>query len=223
MSQTPLSTVMVLVALPPVSALGQSTSPRAGANETCPGPVYERKDVSRPAAFRTPEVSITKEALARGEKVQVVLSAVLCRTGRVTDIGVSKGAPNGMTDKVVEAIRLMKFTPAENDGQAVSQVARFDFRFGFIGERHPLAHGQLEGRRIESVEVSGYRDELKNDIHECLKLLSGEFYNKEQVDRVWLKLMESANFDNEASTLRIEEGEFGGLGIVFELKEKKKP
>jgi TonB family protein len=218
-----LSTLIVLSGLSTISAFGQDTrSPDYAANETCAGRVYERKEVSRPAEFRTPEVSMTKEALARGQKVQVVLSAVLCRTGRVTDIAVSKGAPDGMTDKVVAAIRLMKFTPAENDGQVVSQAAKFDFSFGFIGERHPLAHGPLEGRTIESVEVGGYRRKLKNEVEECVKRLSGELYNKEQIERVWRKLIESSDFDREASTLRIEEGERGGLGIVFELKEKAK-
>ena len=222
MSQTLLSTFIVLVALFPISALGQDPSPGAGAYETCDGPIYERKDVSRPAEFRVPVVNMTKEALARGQKLQVMLSAVLCRTGRVTDIRVSKGAPNGMTDRVVEAIRLMKFTPAEDRGQPVSQAAKFEFTFGFIGERRPLAQGPLEGRRIDSVEVGGYRKELKNQIDECMKLLSGEFYNKEQVKRVWRKLIDSGDFDKEASTLRIEEGDRGGVGIVFELKEKAK-
>jgi len=224
MSHTLLSTLIALSALSlgATSAFGQDTKPGDAANETCAGRVYERKEVSRPAKFRTPHVSMTKEALARGQKLEVVLSAVLCRTGHVTNIEVSKGAPDGMTDKVVEAIRLMRFTPAQNDGQMVSQVTRFDFRFGFIGERHPLAQGPLEGRRIESVEVGGYRKELKNEIDESIKILSGEFYNKEQVERVWRKLIESGYFDREASTLRIEEGERGGLGIVFELKEKGK-
>jgi TonB family protein len=222
MTHTPLSTLIVL-SVCTISAFGQDTRPPDyAANETCTGRVYERKEVSRPADFRMPEVSMTKEALARGQRVQVVLSAVLCRTGRVTDIEVSKGAPDGMTDKVVEAIRLMKFIPAENDGQVVSQKTKFDFGFGFIGERHPLAQGPLEGRRIESVEVGGYRGKLKNEVEESVKLLSGELYDKEQIERVWRRLIESGDFDREASTLRIEEGVRGGLGIVFELKEKAK-
>jgi TonB family protein len=214
---------LLLVAVFPTSALGQGTSPVTGANETCAGPVYGRKDVLRPAEFKVPVLGMTKEALARGQKVQVILSAVLCRTGQVTDIEVSKGAPDGMTDTVVEAIRLLKFKPAENNGETVSQLAKFDFRFGFIGERHPLAQGPLEGRTIDLIEVGGYREELKSEIDECLKLISGNLYNKEQIERVWRKLIELGDFDREASTLRIEEREMsGGLGLVFELKPKTK-
>jgi TonB family protein len=223
MSQSLLSIFIVLVAVFPICALGQGTRPGTGPDETCAGPVYERKEVLRPAEFKVPVLAMTKEALARGQKVQVVLSAVLCRTGQVSDIEVSKGEPDGMTDRVVEAIRLLKFKPAENNGQAVSQVIKFDFRFGFIGEPRPLAQGPLEGRRIDSVEVGGYREELRSEIDECLKVLSGRLYDKEQVERVWRKLIELGDFDREASRLRIEESEtFGGLGLVFELKAKTK-
>jgi hypothetical protein len=166
---------------------------------------------------------MSKEDLARGQRLNVVLSAVLCRTGQVTDIEVSKGEPGGTTDEVVEAIRLMKFKPAENNDQPVSQMARFDFKFGFLGERHPLAQGPLEGRTIDVVEVGGYSEELKGEIDECIKLISGNLYDKEQLDRVWQKLIELGDFDRQASTLRIEESEAsGGLGIVFELKAKTK-
>jgi TonB family protein len=185
--------------------------------------VYEMKEVSRRAEFRVPVVTMTKEDLARGQRLHVVLSAVLCRTGQVTDIEVSKGEPGGTTDEVVEAIRLMKFKPAESNGQPVSQAMRFDFTFGFLGERHPLAQGPLEGRTINLVEVGGYREEQKGEIDECIKLISGNLYNKEQLERVWQKLMELGDFDRQASTLRIEESDMpDGLDVVFELKEKTK-
>ena len=213
---------IVLTALFDPSVLAQDTNHLAVTDETCAGLVDERIEVSRPAKITLPDVGMSKEALAKGQKVQVALSAVLCRTGRVTDIVVSKASPDGMTERVVEAIRLMKFTPAINDGQEVSQVAKFDFRFGFIGERHPSAQGTLEGRMIDSVEVGGYREELKEEINECVKRLSGQLYSKEQVERVWRMLLESGDFDREASKLRIEESEMGGLGVVFELKERPK-
>src|SRR3954470_13081374 len=119
MRQSLLSTLIVLIALFNTSALGQEIIPDAGADHTCVGPVYERKDVSRPAQFRTPDVGMTKEALARGQKAQVILSSVLCRTGQVTDVVVLKGSPEGMTERVIEAVRRMKFTPAMKDGQEV--------------------------------------------------------------------------------------------------------
>ena len=222
MRRIALLAFIVLTALYDTPALTQDTEHVADKDETCAGLVYERKAVSRPAKITLPYVGMSKEALAKGQKVQVALSAVLCRTGRVTDIVVSKSSPDGMTERVVEAIRLMKFTPAIKDGQEVSQVAKFDFRFGFIGERHPEAQGPLNGRMIDSVEVCGYREELKFEINEWMKLLSGKLYSKEQVEHVWRMLLESGDFDSEASKLRIEENEMGGLGVVFELKERPK-
>jgi TonB family protein len=222
MRRIALLAFIVLTALFDTSALAQDIKHVAVTDETCAGLVYERKEVSRPAKITLPNVGMSKEALAKGQKVQVALSAVLCHTGRVTDIVVSKGSPDGMTERVVEAIRLMKFTPAMKNGQEVSQVAKFDFRFGFIGERHPLAQAPLEGRMIDSVEVNGYREELKDEIDKCMKLLSGQLYSKEQVEHVWRMLLESGDFDREASKLRIEESEMSGLAVVFELKERPK-
>ena len=216
MRRIALLAFMVLTARFETSALAQDLV----MDEACAGRVYERKEVSRPAEITLPDVGMSKETLAKGQKVEVALSAVLCHTGRVTDIVVSKGSPDGMTERVVEAIRLMKFTPAIKNGQEVSQVAKFDFRFSFLGERHPLAQGPLEGRMIDSVEVCGYRAELKEEINECMRLLSGQLYSKEKVEHVWRMLLQSGDFDREASKLRIEESEMSGLAVVFELKER---
>lgn len=221
MKQTLLATFIVLTALFDTSVWGQNPKHESVTNETCVGPVYSRKEVSRPAEFKRPIVGMTKEALAAGRKARVTLSAVFCHTGRVTDIEVSQGSPDGMTESVVEAIRLIKFTPAEKDGRAVSQVVKFDFRFGFIGERRPLAQGPLEGRRIDLVEVGGYRKELEDDMQNFMKL-SGQLYNKVQIELAWRMLLESGDFDPEASVLRIEERDLGGLALVVELKQKTK-
>jgi len=216
-----LAAFVVLTALFDTSALGQNPKHESDTNETCVGPVYAKKEVSRPAEFTRPIVGMTKEARARGQRVRVTLSAVLCHTGRVTNIEVSQGAPDGMTESVVEAIRMIKFIPAEKDGQTVSQVVRFDFNFGFIGEPRPLAQGPLEGRRIGMVEVGGYRKELEDDMQNFMKL-SGQLYDKVLVERAWQMLLESGDFDREASVLRIEEGNFGALAIAVELKQKTK-
>jgi TonB family protein len=217
-----LLALIILTAPFHTPALAQDIKHVAVTDETCAGLVYERKEVSRPAKFTLPDVGMSKEALAKGQKVQVALSAVLCHTGRVTDIVVLKGSPDGMTERVVNAIRLMKFTPAIKNGQEVSQLAKFDFTFSIIGERHPLAQGPLEGRMIDSVEVCGFQEDLKDEINESMKLLSGQLYSRAQVEHVWRTLLELGDFDREASKLRIEESERNGLGIVVELKEKPK-
>ena len=192
--------------------------------EKCAEPVYKHSDASRKATFNSrPSPSLTDEAIANAVRGQVVLSAVLCRTGRVTDIQVIEGLPFGVTERAVEAVGQARFSPAEKDGQPVSVATRFVFKFSYIGERRPLAQGSLVGRMIESVEVGGYREGQGDDLWERMKTRGGQVYNKEHIEQDWRMLLAAGSFDKEASTLRIEEGDRGGIVVVFELKEKSKP
>ena len=59
----------------------------------------------------------------------VRLRAILSYTGEVTNITVLKGLPGGLTEKAVEAAKLIKFTPAERDGRAVSQYVTLEYKF----------------------------------------------------------------------------------------------
>lgn len=197
---------------------------REASNETCAGPIYKASEVSRRVTFSSrPAPSLTDEAMANAVRGQVVLSAVLCTSGRVTDIQVIEGLPFGVTERAIVAARQTEFTPADKDGQAVSVATRFVFKFSYIGERRPLAQGPLVGRVIEAVEVGGYPEGQWDDLWERMKTRGGQIYNKEQIERDWRMLLEEGNFDKEASTLRIEEGDRGGLVVVFELKKKSQP
>jgi TonB family protein len=215
---------IALVLLICVSTSAQERG-RQASLESCAGPVYKHNEVSRPATFNArPSPSLTDEAIAHGVRGQVVLSAVLCSTGKVTDIQVLEGLPFGVTERAVEAARQTRFSPAEKGGQPISVATSFIFKFRYIGERGPLAQGPLEGRIIEGVEVGGYRgDDRWDDLWKRMKTRIGEAYNKEQIEQDWRMLLEAGDFDKEASTLRIEEGDRGGIVVVFELKEKPKP
>jgi TonB family protein len=76
---------------------------------------------------------MTQEALAHDVHGRVVLEAVLCRTGRVTDLRVVESLPYGMTEKSIESVRQLKFTPAEMNWHTVSQKMRFEFYFNERG------------------------------------------------------------------------------------------
>ena len=114
------------VSRPSEAGTGQSEK-----QATCSGPVYKTKDVSRrakiidrPRPAGEPEGDGDWE-----EKGRVVLKAVLCHTGEVTDIEVVEGLPDGLTEKAIAAARQIKFTPAERRGQKVSQRAVFEYNF----------------------------------------------------------------------------------------------
>ena len=212
-----------LASIAPLLLIGASMSAqereREASAESCTGPVYKHSEVSRRAVFSSrPLPRLTDEAIAHGTRGQVVLSAILCRTGKVTDIQVIKGLPFGVTENAVEAVRQVRFSPAEKDRQPVSVAMKFEFKFHYIGERGPLAQGPLAGRIIESVEVDGAVQ--WDDLSKRMKTRSGEAYNKEQIEQDWQMLLAAGNFDKEVSNLRIEEGERGGIAVVFELRKK---
>ena len=68
-----------------------------------------------------PEPAYTEEARANRAQGRVVLTAVLCSTGKVTEIEVVEYLPHGLTENAIEATRRISFEPAEKDGQPASQ------------------------------------------------------------------------------------------------------
>src|SRR5467141_322352 len=68
-------------------------------NARCRGPIYATRDVTQRAKIiEGPSLNIPKEAAAQSVHGQVVVNAILCRNGRVTDIQVVKGLPLGITE-----------------------------------------------------------------------------------------------------------------------------
>lgn len=91
---------------------------------------FHTREVTRRAVidFR-PEPGFTEEARRNNVEGIVRLRVVLNRSGEVTDIGVIKGLPDGLTEKAVAAARRIRFTPAEKDGHKVSQYAVLEYNF----------------------------------------------------------------------------------------------
>ncbi|HYX72576.1 MAG TPA: energy transducer TonB [Nitrososphaera sp.] len=122
---------LVLVGTFNSAAIAQKSKDGGKQERNCSGLVYTVKEVSRRAKLKLPgpQVDITEEAVKQGVRGRVSVKAVLCSTGKVTDIEVIKGLPYGLTEKVIDAVRKVKFTPAEKDGQVVSQWVTFDYDF----------------------------------------------------------------------------------------------
>jgi TonB family protein len=79
--------------------------------------------LSRPAAVST------SDARLNGTSGTVRLSAVLDSTGKVTDIQVIDGLPDGLSESAVDAAHQIQFTPAMKDGRAVSQQVQLTYDF----------------------------------------------------------------------------------------------
>jgi TonB family protein len=99
--------------------------------EKCPEPIYKSSEVTRKAKItHVDDPDYTKEAWQHGIKGRVLLRAVLCADGRVTNVEVVKGLPYGLTENAIQTMPKMKFRPAQKDGHPVSIVILREFEFG---------------------------------------------------------------------------------------------
>ena len=88
------------------------------------------KEVTRPAVMiykpQPPYTARAKETRVSGTiKLRVVLSP----SGEVTGIDVLKALGGGLTEGATEVARLIKFLPAEKDGQLVPQYVEVEYNF----------------------------------------------------------------------------------------------
>ncbi len=113
--------------------IGTSQNFAQSKEETCSEPIYSSKEVThRAKVTQVPEPQYTEKARANGVTGKVILKAVFCRTGKVTNIEVVQGLPDGLTENAVESTRRIKFKPAEKDGEAVSVFFRRECSFSLF-------------------------------------------------------------------------------------------
>jgi TonB family protein len=93
---------------------------------------FKSSEVTRKALItEKPEPSFTKEAEKNNTSGIVRLRAVLHFSGKVTNISVVKGLPDGLTEKAIKVARQIKFKPAEKDGHKVSQYVVLEYNFNW--------------------------------------------------------------------------------------------
>jgi TonB family protein len=71
----------------------------------------------------------TSEARAHRVVGTVSLEAVLAEDGYVTNITVTNGLQDGLTEAAIDAARNIRFFPAEKDGRPVSQRVMLEYGF----------------------------------------------------------------------------------------------
>jgi TonB family protein len=102
-------------------------------NDTCEGKIYGGKELTRRAKIKKiTEPAYTEEARANQVQGTVVLTAVFCRDGKVTNIEVVQGLPYGLTENTIETTRRIEFEPADKDGEPVSQRFRRECHFSLF-------------------------------------------------------------------------------------------
>jgi TonB family protein len=91
---------------------------------------YSAREVDRKAVItEKPQPAYTEEAKANRVEGRVRLRVVLCPAGKVLDIRVRKGLPDGLTEAALKAARRIKFQPAEKGKRKVAQFVTLEYSF----------------------------------------------------------------------------------------------
>ena len=187
--------------------------------QTCGGPVYSPKEVSRRARItRRPDLSVLTQVAAENDlHGKAIVEAVLCRSGRVTDIRVVGTLPSNLNEFVVAAVSTVGFAPAELNFHTVSQRTRFDFRINGNGlaELSP----ELSARLVEELDVIGYRRLGKEEILNWIHTRPGDDYSPDQIQSDFNAIMATGNFDMLYSRVSTEDGVRGGVVVKFLVVE----
>jgi len=87
------------------------------------------RSTSRPTILSRPRAEYTEKARRNQVNGVVVLRALFTADGKVTEIEVIRGLPDGLTEKAIEAARKIRFNPAIKDGVAVSVRLSVEYSF----------------------------------------------------------------------------------------------
>jgi TonB family protein len=110
---------------PTASASNGATSAPPNQRET-----FSPREVARKALIMIrAEPQYTEAARRNAISGTVVLRAVLSSSGTVTNIRAVSGLPHGLTEKAIDAARLLTFFPAIKDGKYVSQYIQIEYNF----------------------------------------------------------------------------------------------
>ncbi len=190
-----------------------------GTSDKCAGKIYSARDVAHRARlidFKDP--TLPREASQNGVTGKVIINAVLCRTGRVTDIVVVKGLPFGVTENAINAVHNLRFAPAELNFHSVSQAMLFEFTFSEFGSSG-IASTNPNGRLVEEIYVVGNRRMTKEEIFDWIKTRLGEPYNPTQVSADLQELLKTGYFNRQNTRVSIEDTLRGGIRVIFEVRE----
>jgi TonB family protein len=192
-----------------------------GSADKCPGKIYSGKDVERRARiidFKS--LTIPNLANAHGVHGTVIINAVLCRNGRVTDITVVQGLPFGVTENAISLVRNTRFSPAELNLHSVSQAMQFQFsvnEVSAITER--IDPAAAAGRLVEDLDFIGNRRVTNEQIFGWILTRPGNTFNADLVQQDLKALLATGYFDSKSTRVTLEDAVRGGVRVVFEVVE----
>ena len=203
----------LLVFVPLFSVFAQNS-------DSCRGPVYSGKEVTRPAKITGPaDWTPIYNAFGRAVQARVTVDAVLCRSGHVTDIKIVESSLPKINDFVVGVVSLIGFRPAETNYHTVSQKMRFEFNLNERSDEAQIDGARAAGRLIEELDVVGNRRLTFLQIRSWIKSHPGDTYNGDQIQRDLRTLLATGFFDALSTRVLLEDAARGGVRIVFEVRE----
>ncbi len=121
-----LTLALMLISL---SATGKQPNQKPD-NKHCDIPVFKGNEVDRLVRILAkPQPDCTNSARQKRESGIVILAAVFCGSGSVTDIKIEQGLSEGLTENAVKAARKIEFIPAEKNASKVSQLLNLEYHF----------------------------------------------------------------------------------------------
>jgi len=192
-----------------------------GFADKCPGKIYSGKDVERRARiidFKS--LTIPKLATAHGVHGTVIINAVLCHNGRVTDIAVVQGLPFGVTENAISLVRNTRFSPAELNLHSVSQTMQFQFSVNDVSAvTERIDPAAAAGRLVEDLDFIGNRRLTKEQILGWILTRPGNTFNADLVQQALKALLATGYFDSKNTRVTLEDAVRGGVRVVFEMVE----
>ena len=217
MTRLLMSVLFVFVVMTPSHA--QLLSP--GSADKCPGKIYSGKDVElRARLIDFKSLTIPNEATAHDVHGTVIINAVLCHNGRVTDITVAQGLPFGVTENAISAVRNTRFSPAELNFHSVSQAMQFQFsvnEVSAITER--IDPAAAAGRLVEELDFIGNRRVTNEQILGWILTRPGNTFNADLVQQDLKAVLATGYFDSKNTRVTLEDAARGGVRVVFEVVE----
>ena len=218
---SPLSILICLLTFFSVASAQQGLPQYSSLAGHCEGTIYKGNEIptDHRAKIRNRTLpNMTQQALTDGINGTVVIEAVLCRNGQVTDLEVLQDLPNGLTDEAIRSVLGIEFTPAEINLHSVSQRMRFEFSFN---ERRSgiISSKDAEGKSIGGVEVIGNRTRQAEDIIAQLKTRPGDTYTEERMKQDLASLLSTGWFDPRGTSVSTEANARGDVVVIFEVQE----
>jgi len=204
-----------------IASHAQNESP-ATIGGRCAGQIYRAANVTRPARLNDfGELTIPREARERKVRGTIVINAVLCRNGRVTDISVVSGLPFGLTQSAVNKLLDAQFRPAELNFHSVSQALQFQFSVSESGVSTVVKteFSDAVARLVEEIEIIGNRRTEPHQILSQIKTQVGDPYDPVQLNRDLLTILKTGSFDKTGTRVLVDDAIRGGVHVIFEVVE----